>query len=326
METVKNKWLWGIFISILCIFAMSHNASAKMVLNYEYYDLVQTSSTPNVNCDLKDGTSVVNWNACSFGDTTNEIKLQDVYTNGVFNNLKVGDIIQYYIYLGNNQNYAISGGLPTLNLANGKDNLLTIDVEQIDDYHSIILNDSQATDGGLSSVWNTDKFAKVYKITQRVPYDGNFHIGLDTVSGSSALYLFSWYQNTGFSVYVKIFNIVIYRPTESKENKEVEEKTQDAVDQSEAAGGSSSSDAQTGTTGLLNAITGAVNVISSARPTNCKINGNMGNLDIGQLDLCANPAPAFIQTIGSLILILMCVPLAISLFNRFISIFRSFQS
>lgn len=326
METVKKKWFWGIFISLLTFFAMSHNASAKMVLNYEYYDLVQTSSTPNVNCDLKDGTSVVNWNACSFGDTTNEIKLQDVYTNGVFNNLIAGDIIQYYIYLGNNQNYAISGGLPTLNLANGKDNLLTIDVEQIDDYHSIILNDSQATDGGLSSVWNTDKFAKVYKITQRVPYDGNFHIGLDTVSGSSALYLFSWYQNTGFSVYVKIFNIVIYRPTESKENKEVEEKTQDAVDQSEAAGGSSSSDAQTGTTGLLNAITGAVNVIAAASPTNCKINGNMGNLDMGQLDLCANPAPAFIQTIGSLILILMCVPLAISLFNRFIAIFRSFQS
>lgn len=100
---------------------------------------------------------------------------------------------------------------------------------------------------------------------------------------------------------------------------------QDAADNSESAGDSSSSDAEQGTSSLISAIGSAVSVISSASPTNCRINGDMGNLDVGQIDLCANPVPTFIQVIGSLILILITVPLCITLFNRFIGLFRSFQ-
>lgn len=329
MAFIKKFALGSIFISILCIFGMSHNVSAKMNLNYEYYDLVQSSSTPNVNCDLKDGTQVVNWNACSFGNTTSEIKLQDVYTTNTFNNLKAGDIVEYYLYVGNNQNYNISGGLPTLNLANGKDGLLTLDIEEIDDFNSIVLYDSQNVDNGLSSVWNIDKFSKVYKITQRVPYDGNFHIGLDTVSGSSALYLFSWYQNTGYSVYVKIFNIVFYRPTESKENKEVEEKTKEAVDESQSAGSSSSSSASQGGANLLSAITGFFNVITSAQPTNCRFNAPLntyfGNQRLN-VDLCSLDLPSGIGALTSIIAIGILIPFAIHMFNKFIALFRSFQS
>ena len=174
---------------------------------------------------------------------------------------------------------------------------------------------------------------KLHKYYFRVKNNFNGSIGFKSGNYNSGSYSLWKYLSTLGSdgsfnggVYFRGVSLKIYEFMGSEENREVEEKTQDAVDESQTAGSGSSSQAQTGTTGLLNAITGAVSVISSAQPTNCKINGNMGNLDIGQLDLCANPAPAFVQTIGSLILILMCVPLAISLFNRFIAIFRSFQS
>lgn len=106
----------------------------------------------------------------------------------------------------------------------------------------------------------------------------------------------------------------------------VEEATNNAVQESQDAGQDSSDAATAGTGSLISAIGSAVAAITSASPTNCLINGNMGNLNVGQIDLCANPVPAFVTIIGSLLLVLFIVPLCISLFNRFINLFRSFQS
>lgn len=324
MESIKKKWLWGIFISLLAFFAMSHNASA-IDINLNNYEVLYSTLTPNMSCYLKGGVPIAPSLSCSFVGTTDEIKVDGIYATSPFSNLKKGDIFEYFIFIGNRLNNNISGGIITLQQARGHDGLITLNVEEVDNYNLIDIIGVSSNDN-LSDIYNLYKFGKLYKITQYVATDGNYAPGLDVNTSASSVFLFSFYQNVNYSVSIKLFNVVVYRSVESKENKEVEEKTQEAVDDSQAAGGSSSSSAQSGTTGLLNAITGAVNVISSASPTNCKINGNMGNLDIGQLDLCANPAPTFIQTIGSLILILMCVPLAISLFNRFIAIFRSFQS
>lgn len=101
--------------------------------------------------------------------------------------------------------------------------------------------------------------------------------------------------------------------------------TQGASDDSSTAGSSSSSDATSTTSSLLSVIGAGIGAITTATPTNCRINGDMGNLDIGNIDLCANPVPAFIAVIGSIIAVLVVLPLVIVLFNRFISIIRSFQ-
>lgn len=135
------------------------------------------------------------------------------------------------------------------------------------------------------------------------------------------------YEPAFYNLIISSPTVVFYdNPNEAEEALEKEkQETQAAADASADAGDSSSSDAEQGTASLISAIGSAVSVISSASPTNCKINGNMGNLDVGQIDLCANPVPSFIQVIGSLILILITVPLCITLFNRFIALFRSFQ-
>lgn len=119
------------------------------------------------------------------------------------------------------------------------------------------------------------------------------------------------------------FDDVVDAINEAQENESA--ATEDAVADSQEAGNTSSSDAQTGTASLISTIGSAVSAITSASPTNCLLNGDMGNFDMGQIDLCANPVPAFVQIIGSLILILVTVPLCIVLFNRFIGLFRSFQ-
>lgn len=106
---------------------------------------------------------------------------------------------------------------------------------------------------------------------------------------------------------------------------QAKQDTQSAQNQADSSGDTATSDSETATTSLLNTITGAVTAISSVSPTNCKLNGNMGHLNTGEMDLCNNPVPTFITVIGSLLLILAIVPLAIHLFNLFISITRSFQ-
>lgn len=109
-------------------------------------------------------------------------------------------------------------------------------------------------------------------------------------------------------------------------NDEEQDATQDAADTAADSGDQSAADAENATAGLISVIGGFVNAITSATPTNCKINGKINNsFNMGELDLCAMPVPSFVQIISSLILIAICIPFAIVMFNRFIGLFRSFQ-
>ena len=325
MEAVKKYWIWGIFISILSIFAMSHNANAiTPVIDLTDYSVVRAGSY-STTCTFSGNYTQ---NACTI-QPRGTTRLNQIETGNQYKVL-AGDLITFYLFVYSDS-YNLEYEPVPLNFSYSTNNYSVIQYHEISysKYNENIvsyggyINWSPNNDFGIDfDTYNS--FYKIYEITLRNDVEETKSFGL--YGGTSGLFILNFNQVPGVSITFSLKNFIQWRPNESKINKEVEEKTQSAVDDSEAAGGSSSTDAQTGTTGLLNAITGAVSVISSAQPTNCKINGNMGNLDIGQLDLCANPAPAFVQTIGSLILILMCVPLAISLFNRFIAIFRSFQS
>ena len=81
-----------------------------------------------------------------------------------------------------------------------------------------------------------------------------------------------------------------------------------------------------GTQSLLSAITGFIGIIANANPTNCKITGNMGALDLGMLDFCRDNPPAIITTIGTIILITITIPITIWVVKKIISMFRSFTN
>lgn len=108
------------------------------------------------------------------------------------------------------------------------------------------------------------------------------------------------------------------------------QETQDTFDQAQDTASSDSESSgedalQSGTT-LLSAFTSFVGALTSASASNCVINGDMGNLDLGNIDLCQlSPPPAF-QTISSIMVIGFMVPLSVALAKKMISLFRSFQS
>lgn len=100
---------------------------------------------------------------------------------------------------------------------------------------------------------------------------------------------------------------------------------QDSQDDLGDTGQDASDDAGNATQSLLSVIGQFVSAVTTASPSNCRINADMGNFDMGTIDLCANPVPTFVQIMGSIIAVLVIIPLCIVMFNRFIGIVRSFQ-
>lgn len=88
----------------------------------------------------------------------------------------------------------------------------------------------------------------------------------------------------------------------------------------------SQSDAQSTGTTLLAAFTAFVNALTNANPSNCNIDMDMGNLDLGVVNFCQLSPPPGFTTLSSIFLILFCVPLSIATGRKVISLFRSFQT
>lgn len=112
--------------------------------------------------------------------------------------------------------------------------------------------------------------------------------------------------------------------------KQEKQDVQDATDNSQSAGDSSQSSAEGATTSLLDVFGGFVSAITSASASNCVFNAPINtylmpghNLNV---DLCSFEPPAALQALFSIVAILIVVPFAISMFNKFIGIIGSFQN
>lgn len=115
-----------------------------------------------------------------------------------------------------------------------------------------------------------------------------------------------------------------------EERQQQEEDDRDNIEQqsSDAQDGADDSQQQAESTGstLLAAFTAFVNALSNASPSNCNIDMDLGNLDLGNVNLCQLSLPAGFQAISSIFMILFCVPLSIATARKVISLFRSFQT
>ena len=106
-----------------------------------------------------------------------------------------------------------------------------------------------------------------------------------------------------------------------EEREELEETQDDAEDTANDAGAQAEATGQS----LLAAFTGFVNAVANADATNCTIPGNLGNFNMGNLNLCRDNPPALVQTIGSIFMILFFVPLSYATATKLIALFRSFN-
>lgn len=332
MANIKlHRWLIGIFTSIIVIFAMSHNASAvDLTYNLNDYSLVRSLPVDVIACGFSGGSNYVSGTGgrCSFklGNTTN--RLENIFTNNSYY-AAIGDLIEFYLVV--TADGPISDGSGSLgNLINFNSNFYILNVDKVvgnqlysflDLYNGWI--GSEQSQGRTLDFDLLNKYYSydVYKFVLVSKNSGTFQFGLNNTP-----LIFKPVSSNPPTVTFQLFHINQFRFKGSEENREQEQATQDAVDDSQDAGDSSSSSAQSGSASLLNVIGAFAGIITSAQPTNCLINGNMGNLNIGQIDLCANPVPSFVQIIGSIILVCLVIPFVVIMFNRFISIFRSFQS
>lgn len=88
---------------------------------------------------------------------------------------------------------------------------------------------------------------------------------------------------------------------------------------------SSSEDAENTGTTLLGAFSGFISALTNTNPSNCVIDMDLGNLDMGNVDFCTLSPPAGFSALASVFMILFCVPLSIATARKVISLFRSFQ-
>lgn len=108
-----------------------------------------------------------------------------------------------------------------------------------------------------------------------------------------------------------------------QEQDDRDDLTDQQQDISDDADDSAQQAETTGTT-LLGAFSSFVGALTNASPTNCVIDMDMGNLDLGEVDLCQLSPPQPIPTIASIMLIAFCVPLSLATATKMINLFRSF--
>lgn len=132
----------------------------------------------------------------------------------------------------------------------------------------------------------------------------------------------------GIWIFQPKINFFEYQDQASETLNETKQEVQDAADASETSGNSSQSSSQGATSNLLSVFTGFANVITNATATNCVINAPLNTTfsnDVFNVDLCGLDLPPAIGALTSIIAVMVVVPFAISMFNKFIGIMESFQ-
>lgn len=168
-------------------------------------------------------------------------------------------------------------------------------------------------------------------------YSGNYSVFVQALKDSDFLRIGASsagviiQRNDSNSAYPIRFNPIVNvytRGSSSAMNEKDDEDRDNIEQQSSTASSDSDSSAQdaeqTGTT-LLGAFSAFVNALTNASPSNCVLDMDLGNLDMGNVDLCQLSPPAGFQAIASVFMILFCVPLSIATARKLISLFRSFQ-
>lgn len=190
-------------------------------------------------------------------------------------------------------------------------------------FEQIVSQDTAGDGNGTAAPFNN-----MFEVTLQAKKDmpgGRFSMGNSGQNQALAVVFPS--SNTG-STYVVFGQVFEYAEFDSA--TAVNNQQQEAGEQAQSDGNTASDSSQqqadsTGTT-LLGAFQSFVGAISSASPTSCVINANIGDFKMGNADLCSLTVPPAVKTIGSILLIAFCVPLSLALVNKMIGLFRSFQN
>lgn len=338
-----KRRLLGIFICVLSVFLMSHNSSAIDLVSSDVYIVRGNfrSQLMTMTWTCYNDASCPSWNGgvyyysiSSFG-----ANLNDLYISIPSQQYVSGDWIQTDLYLNFSRNTSANHSqfLGMAYAGNNPVDLVDQSLEQLTDNSAVVhlyfrvwntFTDSNLYFTGVSgsntiiqlqSSANTSGTApSVRSGITTVWHEKNPTNYTSTINniGSKVDNLNSSVNNVNNSV--NDLNDTISEQND-KENAAI-----DNIDNQSTSdiGGTEDSN----TTSLIGLFSSFVSALSSASATNCNINGDMGNIDLGTLNLCRDNPPAIVQIIGSIFLIAIFVPLAYFLVKRIISEVRSFTN
>lgn len=304
---------------------MSHNASATSpVINLNNYSNFVNARSPSVKCYYSDNTSgsecVGNYFS-SVDESVNKLitgfDMSPSFPNG--QDFKANDVVEFDLTFYSTSTLSDTFRFGVISNLSQSSNFILISWEEIQNNSYL-----DVENGGYSFVvsYHFVFFAR-----------SNISSSIFSISSSGSRPFTLYDGSASFGGYrLVLTNYLCWRKNDDSASQDQQNEinaTNDAVDESEDAGSSSSSSASEGGANLLSAITGFFNVITSAQPSNCNfsapLNTYFGNQRLN-VDLCALDLPSGIGSLTSLIAIGILIPFAIHMFNKFINLFRSFQS
>lgn len=128
------------------------------------------------------------------------------------------------------------------------------------------------------------------------------------------------FRNQGQTFYFQ--NVIEYTTTSLQQINEAENRTQEATDEGQQNADSAESQNEQASQSLLQTAGDIVSVFSSPA-TNCSLNADMGNLDLGSINFCQDKPPsimAVIDAVSSIIVTFAVFRIIRSLVTRFISL------
>lgn len=336
---IKKLLLKGIFILFCAVFVMSHNTQAlTLTQNVRLVGVYSAGLTAY-------GSLISVTNAASVYGGNSGVWVEDFYIT--FRNLACtpGDLLQVNINLFNvNNDNALNAWVSSLYGGDSDFSFIETEYQNLDQNTGqikITLSCTNNFSRPLSQIRldsaTGSRFALNANEYMTILYASRYRIvdpSVDAHEAAENLYeinqkvdnIVSKLGNNAEALNNVNNNIESVNDTLQQQKEEEQNALNDATTGAQDGADDSSEEATTATSSLISAITGFVSAITSASPSNCFINGNMGNINMGMIDLCANPVPSYISVIGSIIVVMLVIPFCIIMFNRFIGLFRSFQN
>lgn len=314
MRFVYKVGIVAVFSSFLL---MSHNVSAvSTVLNMNEYDVVGQQGQLPVNCEFYGvPTSQSNVTECTARANTTSAAPTLAFLRKMSSvskwTVKTGDIIEFDL----NVFTPVSSYAPYrvhLYFLGGSADFTAMEYKQtVDNNHY------------TSTTMDTVMYQSVYHVTYRARHDGDVYIGL-----TSSQHWFEWMSGNDTYMTFAIYNVMHYRYSGSQVNKEQEEATQNAVDDSESAAEDNSSSTQT--TNLIGAFQSFVTALTSLNSTNCNVTLPFPSALGGsmQVNICQNKdyAGNIVSVFGSLTLIVFYIPFSLKILSMIYNEIRSFTN
>lgn len=348
-----KKLILGIFISLGAIFLMSHNVNAaSLSYNLNDYDWITSVNLGTQYCAYSYNNFGSSPSICIL--TKNQSKMFGIKSYDLPH--EKDDLAQFYISVQNNiysndSSFSMgSFGLYLDNFGSINDHFKIISFEQVDaesvdwanyinsgynctvTYPTSTVSQMQCTSSSqnVNDVYRI--YTKIYKVTILWTDRGSNPVVLNALNANMPLAKCfiepNLVNNTAGQCQVKLFGYTQWGYKGSSVNKEQADATQEAADNSESSGNSSQSDSQGATSNLLSVFTGFANVITNASPSSCVVNAPLNTAfsnDRLNVDLCGLDLPPAIGALTSIIAVMVVVPFAVSMFNKFIGIMQGFQ-